>query len=258
MSINVPTTETGKRMLRSVSPIYDRAYTARWLFEVMGIEMEEARESVDEFRLQAFPETATWGLFYWEQRYHIRTNESLTLEERRQKVIARRWKYSPMNPARLEMFIKQSCGRDAHVTEYNSEYRFEIAIDGDGGALEYDKYIELLKAMKPSHLTMVVILEIGCSVAVRPMPERYPFMARAAGTYPYRNVEGRPIDIGIDLASEAEAHAFTSVPSGKASAGTVPQRNTEGRTPAAEIASAANAVGFAFQSRLCGMPSRRL
>ncbi|MEG1562161.1 MAG: putative phage tail protein [Bacteroides sp.] len=258
MEINVPTTETGKRMIRSVSPIYDKAYTARWMFEVMGIEMEEARKYVDEFRLQAYPETATWGLIYWEQRYHIRTDERLTLEERRQKVIARRWKYSPMNPNRMETFIKQSCGRDAHVTEYNSEYRFEVAISGDGGVFEYDKFIELLRELKPSHLAMQVILETGCNVAIQPLPERYLFTARAAGTYPYRNVEGRPIEINIDLASDAEAHKFTSVPSGKVSVGTIPQRNTEGRLPAAEIASTAAAVGYTFESRLCGMPSRRL
>lgn len=220
MSINVPTTETGKRMLRSISPIYDKAYTARWIIEVMGVEMEDARKYVEEFRLQAFPETATWGLKYWEQRYHIRTDESLTLEERRQRVIARRWKYSPMNPARLELFVGQSCGRTAHVTEYNDEYRFEIAIDGDGGALEYEKFVELLKALKPSHLEMQVILETSCSVAIRPIPERYAFRSRAAGTFPYRNIEGRPLGTGI-----------TSEASGTA---------------------------YAFESRLCGMPSRRL
>ena len=92
--MNIPTTETGKRMIASVSPIYDKAYTARWLFEIMGIELEEARTYIEELRYQASPETSTWGLFYWEQRYHIPTDENLPLETRRQKVMSKRWKYA--------------------------------------------------------------------------------------------------------------------------------------------------------------------
>jgi hypothetical protein len=126
--INVPTTETGKRMLASVSPIYDRSYVARWLFEVMGIEMEEARQYIEELRLQAHPKTATWGLFYWEMRYHIPIDESLPIEYRRQKVMSKRWKYAPMNPARMEEYINRASGRTAIVTEYNDEYRIETAL----------------------------------------------------------------------------------------------------------------------------------
>lgn len=165
MDINVPTTAAGKRMLKSVSPIYDRAYTARWLFEVMGLEMEEARKYVEEFRLQAYPETATWGLKYWEQRYHIRTEENLTLEERRQRVIAKRWKFYPMNPARLESFIKDCCGRNSHVTEYNSEYTIEINVDGEGGLINYYQLFLLLRNIIPSHLHLDLNIIYGTATA---------------------------------------------------------------------------------------------
>jgi hypothetical protein len=256
--INVPTTETGKRMLASVSPIYDRSYVARWLFEVMGIEMEEARQYIEELRLQAHPKTATWGLFYWEMRYHIPIDESLPIEDRRQKVMSKRWKYAPMNPARMEEYINRASGRTAIVTEYNDEYRIEITISRDEGVLEYDKIVELVRTAKPSHIAIQIILEANCGINVHAQPEAYPFRSRATGTYPYRNVEGRPINIDIAFAPELEAHIFRSVPSGKTSAGTIPQRNTEGRVAAAEITSTVAAVGYTFESRLCGMPIRRL
>lgn len=218
--INVPTTETGKRMLASVSPIYDRSYVARWLFEVMGIEMEEARQYIEELRLQAHPKTATWGLFYWEMRYHISIDESLPLETRRQKVMSKRWRYAPMNPARLEEYIDRASGRTAVVTEYNDEYRIEIAIDGDGGVLEYEKIIELVRTAKPSHIAMQIILETHCGIRIHSQPEAYHFQSRAAGTYPYRNVQGR--------------------------------------IPEAGIMAGPDAAGFVFESRLCGMPQQRL
>ena len=57
-----PTCETSKRMLARVSPIYERSYVGKWLYQVMGLEMEDARRLFDELRQQAFPETATWHL----------------------------------------------------------------------------------------------------------------------------------------------------------------------------------------------------
>lgn len=217
--MNIPTTETGKRMIASVSPIYDKAYTARWLFEIMGIELEEARTYIEELRYQASPETSTWGLFYWEQRYHIPTDETLPLETRRQKVMSKRWKYAPMNPARLEQYITQASGRTAEVKEHNDEYRIEIIING-AGLFEYQKIIDLIRRAKPSHIATEIVLESSCSIRVRPEVDRYHFQSRAAGTYPYRNIQGSAPEAGITAES--------------------------------------GAAGFVFENRLCGMPRQRL
>lgn len=217
--MNIPTTETGKRMIASVSPIYDKAYTARWLFEIMGIELEEARTYIEELRYQASPETSTWGLFYWEQRYHIPTDETLPLETRRQKVMSKRWKYAPMNPARLEQYITQASGRTAEVKEHNDEYRIEIIING-AGLFEYQKIIDLIRRAKPSHIATEIVLESSCSIRVRPEVDKCHFQSRAAGTYPYRNIQGSAPEAGI-----------TAEP---------------------------GAAGFVFENRLCGMPHQRL
>lgn len=66
-----PTNPTALRMLSRISPIYDRSYVGKWIFEVMGADMDDVRLRFEELRAQAFPETATWGLFYWEQRYGL-------------------------------------------------------------------------------------------------------------------------------------------------------------------------------------------
>lgn len=217
--INVPTTETGKRMMASVSPVYEEAYTARWLFEVMGIEMEEARKYINELSHQAHPDTATWGLAYWEQRYHIMTDESMPIETRRQRVNSKRWKYAPMNPARLEQYILQVCGRAATVIEHNDEYRMEIVINGSG-VFEYKKIMDMIRRVKPSHIAIEVMLEASCGVHIKPEPEKYVFYSRIAGTYPYRNIEGAIPEAGITAEPEAQ--------------------------------------GYIFNSRLCGMPQQRL
>ena len=64
---NFPTSESAKRMLSYVSTgFYDKSYVGKWLFQVMGLEYDDARKLVEELALQMFPETATWGLKYHE------------------------------------------------------------------------------------------------------------------------------------------------------------------------------------------------
>ena len=35
---NFPTSPAAKRMMKTVSPIYDKSYVAKWIFQVMGLE----------------------------------------------------------------------------------------------------------------------------------------------------------------------------------------------------------------------------
>ena len=53
---NFPTRETAKDMLSMISPIYDRSYVGKWIFQVMAASMELARETVEDMKNQAFPE----------------------------------------------------------------------------------------------------------------------------------------------------------------------------------------------------------
>lgn len=59
-----PTSETAKKMLGYITGngFYDNSYVGKWIFQVMGEEVGDARAIIDELPLQAFVETATWGL----------------------------------------------------------------------------------------------------------------------------------------------------------------------------------------------------
>lgn len=185
-----PTSEAARRMMKTVSHVYDKAYVAKWLFHVMGIEWDETWQYFNELRQQAFPETATWGIVYWEQRYHIPTDETLTLEERRQRVIVKRGKRSPMNPARLEQFSEDITGRQAEVTERNSEYAFTIAIMEGDSAVDYQALIDLIKSAKPSHLAFNVIFEVEVLLSIKPENEPWRFPYPLTGMEPDINMGG--------------------------------------------------------------------
>ena len=60
---NFPRSESAKKMLSYVTKgWYDRSYIGKWLYEVVGKELDEAGKLIEELPYQAFVETATWGL----------------------------------------------------------------------------------------------------------------------------------------------------------------------------------------------------
>ena len=87
---NFPTRPTARDMMGMISPIYEKSYVAKWIFEVMSVPLTLAQDTVDDLRNQAFPETATWSRPYWEQSYGITPNEALSLEERRSAITPKR------------------------------------------------------------------------------------------------------------------------------------------------------------------------
>lgn len=146
-----PTSPTAQRMISRISPIYDRSYVGKWIFQVMGLDMDEVRLRFGELQAQAFPETATWGLQYWEQRYGITGAEGKDIELRRQEILSHRGARAPLNPKKVEAILSALTGREVIVTEDVAPYTFAIDIlDGDTG-FDYAAVVRRIKRLKPSH-----------------------------------------------------------------------------------------------------------
>lgn len=153
-----PTSESAKRMMSRVSPIYDNSYVGKWLFEVMGMELDTARQLVESLRQQCFIEQATWGLRYWEQRYGLETDETKSIEARRAAVIAKRGRREALTPATLEALLEEMTGRTVSVTEQNQQYQFTIQIDEGETVVDYMAVITKVNTVKPSHLAYTIEL----------------------------------------------------------------------------------------------------
>lgn len=158
---NFPTSESAKKMLRSVTEgFYDNSYVGKWIFQVMGLEMDDAEMRVNELAEQVFPETATWGIRYLEQKYNLKENTALSLEERRKIVLGKRKQFRAMNPALMENRLKDLTGSDAaEVTEYAGSYNFDVWIQDIEETVNYGKVLEYIRKVKPSHMAMLLIAE---------------------------------------------------------------------------------------------------
>ena len=220
-----PTSPTALRMMSRISPIYDRSYVGKWIFQTMGQDFDDIRLRFEELRLQAFPETATWGLGYWEQRYGIVPVSGQTLEERRRAVLLKRNARDPMNPAKVEYIIQTMTGFSAKVTENVADYTFAVEIFSDGGTLDFDAVYRALKRIKPSHQRMLLYLSATTGITIRPTHEVWLFPYRMAGIYPQTNVVGVLQDTEISLETGGEATGYTYPMAGEHVAGTLPQEN---------------------------------
>lgn len=155
---NFPTSPAAKRLIGYVSEeFYAKSYVAKWLYQVMGLELDEVRAIIESLPEQAFPETATWGLMYHEMKYSLPVREELSYEERRRLIYQRRDVKSPMNPYGMEQIVYALTGRTASVRDSNDDLSiptntFVLQIEGGVGDIDISAVIKKIKEVKQSHV----------------------------------------------------------------------------------------------------------
>lgn len=149
------TNVTSRRMVANVSPIYDNSYIGLWVFEAMGREYEEAWELTNTLPDQLFPETATWGLVLWEQRYRIPIDLSMPIEERRLRVVTKRSIPRPLNPMSIEVMLFNITERHIEYHEHTGPYTFGVYLLNSalpsGKQVDYDAILALIRKHKQAH-----------------------------------------------------------------------------------------------------------
>ena len=156
---NFPTSESAKRQLSYVSSdFYKSSYVGKWLYQVMGLEFDDARRLAEELPDQFFPETATWGLMYHEIKWGLPVRGNLSYEERRRLIYLKRDFKAPMTPYRMERYLADATGFDVSIRDCNDSdgERFEhpnifkVIFSGEG-TVDTAFARQLLDKIKQSH-----------------------------------------------------------------------------------------------------------
>lgn len=105
-----------------------------------------------EIFLQIYPQTCTWAMSYWEEMCGIPTNESLDLEVRRAKLLAKLTQLSVTTPDSIRDAVRNFTNY-FNLTIDNKKYFFEVEID----ALRTEDIVTIplkntIEYMKPAHL----------------------------------------------------------------------------------------------------------
>ena len=115
---NFPTSRAAVDMLHSISEgFYQDSYVMKWLLQVEGLEWDSAESILEGLPSQFFPETATWGLVYHEQKWQLPVKYNLGYEERRKLIYQRRDFKAPMTPYKMELYIGKVLGMETHIAD---------------------------------------------------------------------------------------------------------------------------------------------
>lgn len=151
------TSETARDFLDQVAPIYGESKVALWLYQVMGMEWDEARRLCREFAQQVVPQTATWALDYWEQEYGIPRDPAMGMEQRRERILSYRRDRAPMNPYTLGRIASVAAANaSATIEENTGKNQFTVWISAMPSDTDKAKITAAVKRAKPAHLNFDV------------------------------------------------------------------------------------------------------
>lgn len=143
----------GRRMLAYVSPIYGEASVALCLFEAMGREFDRLAAFAGEYGAQLVPQTATWGLAYWEKEYGVARDDTLGMDKRRARVLNAMANRTPMNPAALARVASAAAANaEVEIEENTGKNRFTLWVSALPSAVEQAKIAAAVDEAKPTHL----------------------------------------------------------------------------------------------------------
>ncbi len=180
---NFPTSQSAQNMLATVtSGFYDQSYVGKWLYQVMGLEIDEAERLIaEELPLQFFPETATWGLMYHEVKWGLPVLDYLSYDERRKLIYEKRDQRAPMTPYRIEALIKNTTGFDLRIGDIHDalpEYVIDhpnkfVAVISGVGNVSVNTAMKLIGQVKQSHTTFQFVQVVDslldkCHASVAP------------------------------------------------------------------------------------------
>jgi uncharacterized protein YmfQ (DUF2313 family) len=147
------TSVMAQKIVNEVAPVYSDAYVALWLFQSIGLSLDEVEEWMDEYKKQIIPQTATWSLDIWEKRYGLTTDTSMSYDQRRKRIILQMSDgHRPMNCRRLEQIISVIAGADARIEEYTGSNQFTVYISSVPTLINEDKVRDTINRVKPAHL----------------------------------------------------------------------------------------------------------
>lgn len=134
---------------------YDSSYTGLWIYEVIGREWDDMRAWSEGLKNEINPQTCTWSVGIWEWVYGVGTDESLSLEIRRQRILAKIIGTKPINPEVIRRGVAALAGiprQNVQVTDFTGPYQFAVSMRPTRGMVPYGKVAAYLYKIKPAHL----------------------------------------------------------------------------------------------------------
>lgn len=138
-----------------VSQLYGESYVGLWMFQSIGTELGDINALADQLRFETSPATTSLLIGYWEDCYNLPRNPNLTIEQRRQRIIAYLRQRGPCTPERMANAVSAALdGVPVDVTERVAKNTFHVNIREAVPSLL--PAVAVVERMKPAHLIYTV------------------------------------------------------------------------------------------------------
>ena len=145
--------ETAQRIIDFVSPIYGESYVGLWIYEVIGFAIGEVAKIAEQLRYETNPNTTELLMSYWEDHYDLHPDSSLTMEQRRARLLDKIRYRAPANPKRLAAAMETVLGVPVGITERVAKNTFQVDIlDTVADFKKLLHALDVLERRKPAHL----------------------------------------------------------------------------------------------------------
>lgn len=124
------TNEKAQEIIDWVSQIYGESYVGLWLYQTIGTVLDPICDTAEQLTYETSPATTSLLISYYEAEYGIQGDPTMTLEQRRNTVIAARRSKGACTPARLGDAVSASLGGlPVQIIEYDGQKIDYIDID---------------------------------------------------------------------------------------------------------------------------------
>ena len=158
-----------------------------------------------------------------------------------------------MNPARIEMLVKELCGRECELVENVEPHTFEIKLSPGDSTVSLKQVIDLINEVKQAQKSFRIVFETPVSVRIRAEPRSavFPYRTtsqnRKAGQHPDPAIITAIYDADLEVHAEGEGKTFPHVV-----AGTRPDIANIGVLPSLQLQASTLGQGVTFPYPIAG------
>lgn len=151
MMREILTSKKAQEIIDYISQIYGKSYVALWILQAIGTVLDGVWDVSDQLLLETTPETTTLLIEYWENQYGINPDPSLTIDQRRARILSVIQSGTACNPEVLANAVSGVLnGAQVTVTENVAKNTFRVNVQDY--VEDAEPAIKLINQMKPAHL----------------------------------------------------------------------------------------------------------
>jgi hypothetical protein len=140
-------------LLDYLPSFYHNSNIVKSFIDSNSIEANILKDYVEDLNNNLYVKTATWGLNLFEEELGLTTDESISYEERRERILAKKRGNGTTTKAMIKNTAEAFSGGEVEVIENFNDYSFVVKFVGVKGIPKnLTLFKNMIEEIKPAHL----------------------------------------------------------------------------------------------------------